>query len=65
MTTKLERFTSMARDEPQTRLNALMGLLTEPEGLRESFERQDGSKAPRVDERRSGSREDRGQFFIC
>lgn len=31
------------------RFNALMGLLSEPEGLRESFERQDGRKAPGVD----------------
>ncbi|WP_295441768.1 reverse transcriptase domain-containing protein, partial [uncultured Thiodictyon sp.] len=49
MTTKLARFTLMARAEPQTRFNALMGLLTEPEGLRESFERENGSKAPGVD----------------
>ena len=49
VTTKLERFALMARDEPQTRFNALMGLLTDPEGLRESFERQNGTKAPGVD----------------
>ena len=49
VTTKFERFTRMARDEPQRRFNALMGLLTDPEGLRESLERQEGSKAPGVD----------------
>ena len=49
MTTKLERFTLKAREEPRTRFNALMGMLFDPEGLRESFERQDGSKAPGVD----------------
>lgn len=47
--TRLERFTPKAREEPQTRFNALMGMLFDPEGLRESFERQDGSKAPGVD----------------
>jgi group II intron reverse transcriptase/maturase len=49
VTTKLERFTLKARAEPQTRFTALMGLLFDPEGLRESFERQDGRKAPGVD----------------
>jgi len=49
VTTKLERFTRMAREEPQMRFNALMGLLSDPDGLRESFERQDGRKAPGVD----------------
>lgn len=49
MTTRLERFTQKAREEPKMRFNALMGLLYEPEGLRESFERQDGKKAPGVD----------------
>jgi hypothetical protein len=49
VTTKLERFTLMAREEPQTRFNSLMGLLYDPEGLRESFGRQDGRKAPGVD----------------
>ncbi len=49
MTTRLERFTQKARNEPQTRFNALMGLLFDPEGLRESFERQNGKKAPGVD----------------
>lgn len=49
MTTKFERFTHKARHEPQLRFNALMGVLYDPEGLRESFERQDGKKAPGVD----------------
>jgi hypothetical protein len=39
----------MAREEPQTRFTSLMGLLYDPEGLRESFGRQDGRKAPGVD----------------
>jgi group II intron reverse transcriptase/maturase len=49
VTTKLERFTLMAREEPQTRFTSLMGLLFDPEGLRESFGRQDGRKAPGID----------------
>lgn len=49
MTTQLERFTQKARQEPRWRFNALMGLLFDPEGLRESFGRQDGKKAPGVD----------------
>ena len=49
VTTKLERFTLMAREEPQTRFTSLMGLLFDPDGLRESFGRQDGRKAPGVD----------------
>jgi group II intron reverse transcriptase/maturase len=49
VTTQLERFTQKARNEPHLRFNALMGLLFNPEGLRESFERQDGKKAPGVD----------------
>jgi hypothetical protein len=53
VTTKLERFTLKAREEPQTRFNALMGLLWDPDGLRESFGRQDGRKAPGVDGVRS------------
>ncbi len=39
----------MACEQPHLRFNALMGLLFDPEGLRESFERQDGRKAPGVD----------------
>ena len=49
MISKLERFTLMARAEPHTRFTSLMGMLFDPEGLRESFERQDGRKAPGVD----------------
>ena len=49
MSTRLIRFTQRAREEPGTRFNALMGLLAEPEGLRESFEAQPGNKAPGVD----------------
>jgi RNA-directed DNA polymerase len=49
VTTRLDRFTQKARAEPRTRFNALMGLVFDPEGLRESFERQDGKKAPGVD----------------
>ena len=49
MTTKVERFTLKAREEPQRRLNALMGILWDLDGLRASFGRQDGRKAPGVD----------------
>ncbi|MGH8488091.1 MAG: hypothetical protein ACREXS_04255 [Gammaproteobacteria bacterium] len=49
MITRLDRFTQKAREEPRVRFTALMGLLFDPEGLRESFERQDGRKAPGVD----------------
>ena len=49
VTSKLERFTLKAREEPQPRFTSLMGMLFDPEGLRESFERQDGRKAPGVD----------------
>ena len=48
MTTRLNCFTRRAQ-EPGARFNALMGLLAEPEGLRESFESQPGNKAPGVD----------------
>ncbi|MDD5388470.1 MAG: hypothetical protein PHD37_03935 [Gallionellaceae bacterium] len=40
MSTRLERFTHKARSEPHTRFNALMGMLFDPDGLRDSFERQ-------------------------
>lgn len=49
MNTRLLHFTRKARDEPHLRFNALMGLLSDPDGLRDSFERQDGRKAPGVD----------------
>jgi len=38
VTTRLDRFTQKARAEPRMRLNALMGLVFDPQGLRESFE---------------------------
>jgi len=37
VTTKLERFTLMAREEPQMRFTALMGLIFDPEGLLEKL----------------------------
>jgi len=49
VTTKFERFTQKAREEPRTRFNALRGMRFDPEGRRESVERQDGSQAPGVD----------------
>ena len=49
VTSKFERFTCKARAEPHTRFTSLMGLLFDPEGLRESFDRQNGRKAPGVD----------------
>jgi group II intron reverse transcriptase/maturase len=49
VTTNLKRFTLKAREELRTRFTSLMGLLFDPEGLRESFGRQNGTKAPGVD----------------
>ena len=49
MTTRLARFTQRARELGRERFTSLMGLLFDPEGLRASFERQNGSKAPGVD----------------
>lgn len=49
MTTRLICFTRRAQEEPGLRFTALMGLLSEPEGLRESFEAQPGNKAPGID----------------
>ena len=49
MTTRLICFTRRARAELGARFTALMGLLAEPEGLRESFENEPGNKAPGVD----------------
>jgi group II intron reverse transcriptase/maturase len=49
MTTELIRFTQWARESPQRQYNALMGMLTDPEGLHASFERQARGKAPGVD----------------
>ena len=49
MTTRLARFTQRARELRGERFTSLVGLLFDPEGLRASFERQDGRKAPGVD----------------
>ncbi len=49
MTTKLARFTQKAREELRVQFNSLMGHLFDPAGLRASFERQSGNKAPGVD----------------
>ena len=49
MTTQFTHFTQRALSEPGLRFNALMGLLSDPQGLRESFDRQPGNKAPGVD----------------
>jgi len=49
MTTKLARFTQKGREELWLQFNSLMGLLFDPAGLRASFERQPGNKAPGVD----------------
>ena len=49
MTTRLTRFTQKVCAQLRERLTALMGLVFEPEGLHEGFERQDGKKAPGVD----------------
>jgi group II intron reverse transcriptase/maturase len=49
MTTELVRFTQWAREAPQRRYTALMGMLCDPAGLRESFDKQPGNKAVGVD----------------
>ena len=49
MTRRFIGFTQRARAEPGLRFNALMGLLSDPQGLRESFERQPANKAPGID----------------
>jgi len=49
MTRRFIGFTQRANVEPGLRFNALMGLLSDPQGLRESFERQPGNKAPGID----------------
>jgi len=49
VTTKLERLAHKARSESHTRFTSLMGMLYDPQGLRESYERQKGNKAPGVD----------------
>lgn len=49
MTTELIHFTQWARQQPQAQYNALMGLLSHPEGLMDSFEAQPGNKAAGID----------------
>ncbi len=49
MSTQLIHFTQWAREAPQPRYTALMGLLCDPEGLHESFDRQAGNKAAGID----------------
>jgi RNA-directed DNA polymerase len=49
MTRRFIGFTQRACAQPGMRFNALMGLLSDPQGLRESFERQPGNKAPGID----------------
>lgn len=49
MTTQLVRFTQWAQQQPQPRYNALIGMLTDPQGLRESFDKQPGNKAAGAD----------------
>ena len=43
---KLERFTRKARAEPHRRFTSLMGLLFDPEGLRESFDARMDARRP-------------------
>jgi group II intron reverse transcriptase/maturase len=49
MTTELTRFTQWAKEKPQRRYTALMGLLAAKEGLADSFHRQPSRKAVGVD----------------
>jgi RNA-directed DNA polymerase len=49
MTTNLTRFTQWARENPQRQYHSLLGMLFDPAGLNESFERQATNKAPGVD----------------
>lgn len=49
MTTELTRFTQWAAEQPQPRYTALMGMLSDVEGLAESFRRQGAGKAAGVD----------------
>jgi group II intron reverse transcriptase/maturase len=49
MTTQIIHFTQWARDNPQRKYNSLLGMLFDPDGLNESFERQAANKAPGVD----------------
>jgi RNA-directed DNA polymerase len=49
MTTQLVCFTQWAKQSPQPHYNALMGMLCNPQGLRESFDKQAGNKATGID----------------
>ncbi len=49
MTTELTGFTQWATERPQERYTALMGMLAQPRGLAESFDRQNPRKAAGVD----------------
>jgi len=49
MDTQLVRFTQWAEQHPPARYNALMGLLSKPEGLLHSFQVQPGNKASGID----------------
>jgi RNA-directed DNA polymerase len=49
MTTKFIRFTQRAREGVRERFNSVMGLLSDLDGLRQSFERQAKNKACGVD----------------
>lgn len=49
MTTELTRFTQWVVEKPQKRYTALMGMLTDVQGLAESFDRQAPRKATGVD----------------
>ncbi|ASF48347.1 group II intron reverse transcriptase/maturase [Methylovulum psychrotolerans] len=49
MTTQIIHFTQWVRDNPQRKYNSLLGMLFDPDGLNESFERQAANKAPGVD----------------
>jgi group II intron reverse transcriptase/maturase len=49
MSTTLTDFTLWAKQAPQPRYTALMGMLTNPEGLHDSFQRQAGNKAAGID----------------
>ena len=49
MSTQLSDFTQWARLAPQPRYTALMGMLSNPDGLHDSFQRQAGNKAAGID----------------
>jgi RNA-directed DNA polymerase len=49
MTTQIIHFTQWARDNPQRQYHSLSGMLFDPAGLYETFERQAANKAPGVD----------------